>query len=101
MSTVWLVVSVVGAVTVLTKALGPVLLGGRDLPARLGGVLELLAPAVLSGLVVTQVVAGDRALVLDERLAGLAAGALALRLRAPILLVIAVAAGVTALLRAL
>ena len=101
MSDAWLVVVVVGAVTVALKATGPVLLGGRDLPPRLGDVVELLAPAVLAALIVTQAVGGDRALVLDERLAGLAAAAVALRLRAPVLLVVLVAAAVTAALRAL
>lgn len=101
MSGVWLLVAVVGAVTIVLKAAGPVILGGRALPARVGGVVEVLAPAVLAALVVTQAVGGDRELVLDERLAGLAAAAVAILLRAPTLLVIAVAAAVTAGLRAL
>jgi branched-subunit amino acid transport protein len=98
---VWLAVVVVGAATVAIKAIGPVAFGGRELPPRLGGVLVLLAPAVLAALVVTQAVGGDREVVLDERLAGVAAAAVALRLRAPLLLVVAVAAAVTAVLRAL
>jgi branched-subunit amino acid transport protein len=101
MSALWVVVLVVGVATVAIKATGPVLLGGHALPQRLTDVLDLLAPSVLAALVVTQVVGGDREIVLDERLAGLAAAAVALRLRAPILVVIAVAAVVTALLRAL
>jgi hypothetical protein len=60
----------------------------------------LLGPAVLAALVVTQTVGGDRAIVLDERLAGVVAAAIALRLRAPILVVVVVAAVVTASLRA-
>jgi len=97
----WLVVVLVGAATVAIKAVGPVLLGGRELPSRLGGVVELLAPAVLAALVLTQLVGGDRELVLDERLVGLAAAGVALVLRAPILIVIGVAALATALVRAL
>lgn len=92
MNEVWLAVAVVGAATVATKAVGPVVLGGRGLPRRLAGVLALLAPAVLA--------AAER-LRDDERLAGVAAAAVALRLRAPLLLVVAVAAAVTAALRAL
>jgi len=84
---------------VLLKAAGPVLLGGRTLPPSLGGMLDLIAPAVLAALVVTQLVGGDRELVLDERLAGIAAAGIALALRAPILVVVAVAAVTTALLR--
>jgi hypothetical protein len=51
--------------------------------------------------VVTQAVGGDRALVLDERLVGMAAGGFALVLRAPLLAVVVSAAVATALVRAL
>ena len=101
MSAVWLSVVAVGAATVAIRATGPLLLAGRALPPRLAGVVELLAPAVLAALVVTQLVGGDRELVLDARLAGIAAAGLAVALRAPILAVVAVAAVVTALVRAL
>jgi branched-subunit amino acid transport protein len=101
MSEVWLVVLLVGATTIALKAVGPVMLGGRSLPPRLAAPIALLAPAVLAALVVTQLVGGDRELVFDERLAGIAAAALALVLRAPLLAVVVVAAVVTALTRAL
>jgi branched-subunit amino acid transport protein len=98
---VWVVVLLVGAATVALKALGPVALGGRPLPGHLAGIVGLLAPALLAALVVTQAVGGDREIVLDERLLGLGAAALALVLRAPLLLVIVVAAVTTALARLL
>ena len=101
MSDVWIVVIVVGAVTIATKAVGPVLLGGRPLPGRLAVVVDLLAPAVLAALVVSQFVGGDREITLDARLAGLGAAVVALRLRAPILGVVVAAAAATALVRAL
>ena len=101
MSAVWTTVVLVGVATVALKATGPVLLGGRRLPESVAAVVELLAPAVLAALVVTQAVGGDRELVVDERLAGIAAAGAALRLRAPILVVVALAAAVTALARAL
>jgi uncharacterized membrane protein len=97
---VWVTVAVVGAGTIALKAVGPVLLGGRPLPPRIAGVVELLAPALLSALVVTQAVGGDRELVFDARLLGLAAAAVALRLRVPLLLLVVIAAGVAALARA-
>jgi branched chain amino acid efflux pump len=50
----WIVVALVGAGTIAIKAAGPVLLGGRPLPVRLGGVIELLAPALLGALVAVQ-----------------------------------------------
>jgi uncharacterized membrane protein len=100
MSDVWLAVIVVSAATVMLKATGPLLLAGRTLPARLVGVVEMLAPALLAGLVVTQAIGGDRRYVFDARLLGLAAAAIAIRGRAPLLAVVVIAAGVTALVRA-
>ena len=100
MSPVWLCVIVVGAASIALKAVGPVLLGrGRELPAWLSGPVAHLAPAVLAALVVTQAVAGDRSIVFDARLAGLAAGAGAVALRAPLLVVVVVAAATAALVR--
>jgi branched-subunit amino acid transport protein len=96
---VWLVVAFSGAATILIKATGPVLLGGRDLPARLVGVVELLAPAVLAALVVTQVFAEERDLVLDSRLVGLVAGAVAVVARAPLIVTVVAAAAATAFWR--
>ena len=101
MSEVWLVVLVVGAVTVALKAAGPVLLGGRELPPPVLRVGVLLAPALLAALVAVGLFGGDRELVLDERVAGLGAAVLALLVRAPILVVVLVAAVATALARGL
>jgi branched-subunit amino acid transport protein len=98
-SAVWLCVIAVGAATVAFKATGPVLLGRRELPAWLAGPVGLLAPAVLAALVVTQAVGGRRAIVADARLAGLGAGAVAVALRAPLLVVLVVAAATAALIR--
>lgn len=101
MTEVWLVVAVAGAATILIKATGPVLLGGRELPARLVGAVGLLAPAVLAALVVTQVFADDRDLVFDTRVVGLGAAVVAVTARAPMIVTIVVAAVATALVRAL
>jgi branched-subunit amino acid transport protein len=98
---VWISVAAVGAGTIALKAAGPVLLAGRELPERVMGVVSLLAPALLAALVVTQAVGGDRKLVFDARLVGLAAAVVALRARAPFLLVVIVAAAATALTRLL
>jgi branched-subunit amino acid transport protein len=95
----WLVIAVVGAVTIAFKASGPVLLGKRELPPRVASVVEVLAPAMLAALVVTQTVGGDRELVIDERLAGVVAGGIAVWLRAPLLVVMVVAAVTAALIR--
>jgi uncharacterized cupin superfamily protein len=70
---IWLTVLVVGAVTVAIKAIGPVVLARRELPRRLLDVVELLAPALLAALVVTEAVADKRHYVFDARLLGLGA----------------------------
>lgn len=99
MNDVWLGVAVVGLGTVGIKALGPVVLGGRPMPERLTGVVELLAPALLSALVAVQAFGAERSLVLDERLFGLAAAGIALWRKAPMLVVVVVAAAATAVAR--
>jgi branched-subunit amino acid transport protein len=100
MTDVWIVVAVTGAATMLIKATGPVLLGGRELPGRIVGVVELLAPALLAALVVTQVFADDRDLVIDSRVVGLGAGAVAVVARAPLIVTVVAAAVATAVVRA-
>ena len=101
MNHVWLAVVLVGAATVALKAAGPVLLGDRELPARVRILVGLLAPTLLTALVVTNTAASGRHIVVDARLAGVAAAAaVSLRLRAPILVAVAVAAAVTAAIRA-
>jgi branched-subunit amino acid transport protein len=99
MTEAWLVVVVVGVVTVSIKAVGPVLLGGRELPTAIGGVMRLLAPAVLAALVVVQVVARDGDVVLEDRLFVVPAAAAPLLLRAPMVVVVVAAAATTALTR--
>jgi branched-subunit amino acid transport protein len=99
MSAAWAAVLTVGAGTVLLKAVGPVLVSGRRLPARATELLEMVAPAILAALVVTETFASGRALVLDARLAGAAAGLLAILFRAPLWLVVIVGALATALVR--
>ena len=87
MSATWTVVLLVGAFTIAFKAAGPVLLGGRAVPARMVSAFELLAPSLLAALVVTQAVGGQERIVLDERLVGLAAAAVAIRFQAPLIVV--------------
>jgi branched chain amino acid efflux pump len=94
---VWIVVIVVGVATVLFKASGPVFLGRRALPARVQTVVELLAPVMLTALVVTQTFGGDGEVIVDARLPGVAAAVIAIWRRAPIILAMAIAAVVTAL----
>ncbi|WP_445148129.1 AzlD domain-containing protein [Baekduia sp. Peel2402] len=101
MTTAWIVVLGASAGTLLLKGLAPAVFGGRALPTRLAGAMALLAPAVLAALIVTNTFATGRDLVLDPRAAGLGVALVAVLLRAPVLVVIAAAAGTAALLRAL
>ena len=102
MSTVWVTVVVVGLATIAIKAAGPLLVAARTPPPGAQAALEHLAPALLAALVVTQALGGGNGgFAVDARLAGLAAGAVALVLRAPLLAVIGAAAAAAALVRLL
>ena len=102
MSEAWVTIVGLVAGTVVIKAAGPVALGGRPLPEPVAAVVALLAPALLAGLVVVEALSGsDGGIAVDARVAGLAAAGVAIALRAPMLVVIALAAAVTAAVRAL
>jgi uncharacterized membrane protein len=101
MSTTWLVVAGVGAATVALKGAGTLALGSQALPPRAKAVIALFPPSLLAALVIVQTVGDDRAVVVDARLAGVAAAALGLALRAPLLVVLTTAAAVAATARAL
>jgi branched-subunit amino acid transport protein len=99
-SAAWAAVAIVGLATIAIKSSGALLIHGRELPERLGGVIALLAPAMLAALVVTNTFGGDHSLELDPRAAGLAAAAVPLALRAPLLVVVITAAATAAVVRA-
>ena len=99
MSALWVAIVAVTLASAAIKATGPILVGGRELPPRVNAVIALLAPALLAALVVMETFGGDGHLVLDERALGVGAAAVALALRAPVLLAVALAALVTALAR--
>jgi branched-subunit amino acid transport protein len=102
MTAVWITVAGLTVTTVMIKAFGPLVFGGRDLPGVLARVIPLLAPALLAALVVTETVGGTgRALVIDARVGGLLAAGVALSRRWPLAVVVLCAAGTTALLRAI
>ena len=99
MSTLWDAIVAVTLASAAIKAAGPVLVGGRELPPRVNAVIALLAPALLAALVVTETFGDNGHLVLDERALGVGVAAVALALRAPVLLAVVLAALVTALAR--
>jgi hypothetical protein len=99
MTDVWTVILVVGIATIACKAAGPLLLGPRQLRGRTLRVVDLIAPVMLASLVVAQTFSGADGLVVDWRVAGVAAGGIALTRGLPIVPAMVLAALVTALLR--
>jgi uncharacterized membrane protein len=99
-TTLWVAIVGVALASAVIKAAGPVLIGGRELPPRAVSVIALLAPALLAALVVSETFGEEGHLVLDERAIGVVVAAIALALRAPVLLAVALAAATTALVRA-
>jgi hypothetical protein len=95
----WILIVVLAVGTVLLKTIGPVFAGGRQPPAPLTRVIALVAPALISALIVTGTFTAGRQLVIDARAAGLVVGAIALWLRVPAVLAMIMAAIVCALLR--
>jgi branched-subunit amino acid transport protein len=100
---IWLTIGGLAVGTIVIKAFAPVALGGRELPRQANAVIALLAPALLAALVMAQTITAEGGgLALDQaRIAGVAAAALALAARAPLLAVVAIAAAATALVRML
>lgn len=99
MSTAVVVIAGLGAGTYVLKAAGPLLLGGRRLPPAVDRAAQRLPAALLASLVVVSTLAADRSVVVDARLAGVVAAGVALRLRAPFVVAVAVAVAVTGTLR--
>jgi branched-subunit amino acid transport protein len=97
----WALIAGCAVVTAVIKAAGPVAFGGRDLPERLGGVIALMAPALLVALVVTQALADGGRIVIGADTAGVGIAGVVLWRGGSILLAVAVAVLVTAGLRAL
>jgi len=86
--------------TYVLKAAGPVVLGGRKrLPTWLERMALLLPAPLLMALVATSTLVNERQLVIDARVAGVAAAAVALALRANFVIVVVVASATTALVR--
>jgi len=99
-ATAWALIAGCAVVTFAIKAAGPVALGGRELPDWFGRVVALLAPALLSALIVTQAFADGEELAVGADTAGVAAAGAALWRGVPIVAAVLIAAGVTAALRA-
>lgn len=101
MTEVWITIAGLTAATVAIKAAGPLLVGDRELPAGAYAVISLLAPALLTALILTDTFAREQDLTVDARAAGLACAGVAVALRAPLLLTVLVAALGAAAVRAI
>jgi hypothetical protein len=102
MTAAWVTIAVLFAGTALSKAAGPLTTGGRTPSPRALRVTKLVAPAILAGLVVYETLSADgHGIRFDARVIGLAAAAAAIAARLPMIVIVLLAAGATALARAL
>ncbi len=101
MTGVWVTVAVLALATAGLKLVGPLVLGGRPLPASAMSVIGLLASALLAALLVVETFGKGRSLTLDSRALGVAFAILALARRAPVLVAVFGAAAVAAIARAI
>jgi branched-subunit amino acid transport protein AzlD len=97
----WAVIAALAVGTFAIRAAGPAVLGQRPLPDRLVGVIALLAPALLAGLVIFEAFSGSQPhhIVLDARAVGLLVAVVGKLLRLPLPVILVLAAAATALTR--
>ena len=98
--TTWALIGLCAVVTAVIKAAGPIALGHRDLPVWFTDVIALMAPALLSALVVTAALADGDKLAVGADTAGVAVAGAALWRGVNVVVGVAIAAVVTAGLRA-
>lgn len=101
MSTAAMTIVGCAVVTAAIKAVGPVALGGRELPTWFTSVVILLSPALLAALVATQAFAEGDHLAIEADTAGVAVGGLVMWRSGSIVACVLAAAAVTAALRLL
>ena len=59
-TTTWGLIAACAVITAAIKGVGPVALGGRELPPWFGAIVAMMAPALFAALVVTQALADGR-----------------------------------------
>lgn len=95
----WWIIATMALGAYAFKALGLFGLSRVELTGPLADLVRLLPAAMFAGLVLQQTLTGAGADIIATRSIGVAAGAVAVWLKAPLLVVIVVAAGVTAAAR--
>ena len=100
MTATWVMIAVLCIGTAGLKASGPLALGARTPPERAISVIALVAPAILTSLVVYETI-GDAhsGITIDARIAGLAVAGAAALARLPMIAIVVLAASATALAR--
>jgi uncharacterized membrane protein len=99
-SATWIVITALCVGTIATKAFGPVTLGGRKPSERALSVIGLVAPAILTSLVVYETFSDSHSgFEIDARLVGLGVAGAAAFARLPMIAIVALAAGATACTR--
>ena len=93
----WTAILVLSAGAYLFKAVG--LFAGDRMAVRLAPVTSLLPAALFAAIIAIMSVVDGESLVIDGRLVGVAAGAVAVWRRAPFVAVVVAAMAATALLR--
>jgi len=96
----WLLVFGLAAGAYAFKVLGLVIIGNRVLPPRLERCLALIPAALLAAIIAKDTLTIGHHLQVDARLAGVSAAILAAWRKMPVIVVILVGAGTTALVRA-
>ena len=100
-ATIWALIGLCALVTAAIKGIGPIALGGRDLPGWFSRLITFMAPALLAALVCTATLAEGDELAVGAETAGVAVAGVALWRGASVLVGVAIATVVTAALRAL
>jgi hypothetical protein len=101
-TTTWIVVAALCVGTVGLKAIGPATLGTRRPPERALSVIALVAPAILTSLVVYETLSDSHSgLTIDARVVGLGIGGAAALARLPMIAIVVLAAGGAAVARQL
>jgi len=100
-ATTWTLIAACAVITAAIKAVGPVALGGRELPSWFSSIVAMMAPALFAALVVTQALADGRDWAVGADTAGVALAGVAAWRGASVIVVVAIAATTTAVLRAL
>jgi branched-subunit amino acid transport protein len=99
-TTIWICVALTAVASFAIKATGPAILGKRPLPSRARGVIALLAPALLAGLVISDILGPSWSSADGPLALGVLAAAASRTFRLPAPACIIAAVAVTALARA-